>query len=127
MADEVLFGVIDRGAGVPEEHTSRIFERFYQVDPSRSDSEGTGIGLAICRHIIEAHGGHIRAESNATMNGGRFYFTIPVGVSPLIGPGSRLAGNLLYSHDKLTGNLRGRVEFPGRRCGSDCRARDPCR
>ena len=77
--DEVLFGVFDRGAGVPEEHTGRIFERFYQVDPSRSDSEGTGIGLAICRHIIEAHGGHIRAESNVTRDGGRFYFTIPVG------------------------------------------------
>ncbi len=80
--DEVLFGVFDRGAGVPEKHTSRIFERFYQVDPSRSDSEGTGIGLAICRHIIQAHGGHIRAESNATRDGGRFYFTIPVGVRP---------------------------------------------
>ena len=77
--DEVQFGVFDRGAGVPEEHTSRIFERFYQVDPSRSDSEGSGLGLAICRHIIEAHGGHIRAESNVTRDGGRFYFTIPVG------------------------------------------------
>ena len=80
--DEVQFGVFDRGAGVPEEHTSRIFERFYQVDPSRSDSIGSGLGLAICRHIIEAHGGRIRAESNATRDGGRFYFTIPAGVRP---------------------------------------------
>ena len=49
------FSVYDRGEGVSAEHTSRIFERFYQVDASRS--EGTGLGLAICRHIIEAHGG----------------------------------------------------------------------
>ena len=77
--DEILFGVIDRGAGVPKEYTARIFERFYQVDPSRSGNEGSGLGLAICRHIIEAHGGTIRAESNAIRKGGRFYFTVPAG------------------------------------------------
>ncbi len=80
--DDVLFGVLDRGVGVPEEHTERIFERFYQVEPSRSDGEGSGLGLAICLHIIEAHGGRIHAESNAARDGGRFYFTIPAGARP---------------------------------------------
>ncbi|MDE0609538.1 MAG: HAMP domain-containing sensor histidine kinase [Anaerolineaceae bacterium] len=80
--DEILFGVIDRGEGVPKEFAGRIFERFYQVDPSRSGNEGAGLGLAICRHIIEAHGGTIRAESNAIRKGGRFYFTVPAGNRP---------------------------------------------
>lgn len=80
--DDVLFGVLDRGVGVPEEHTERIFERFYQVEPSRSDGEGSGLGLAICRHVIEAHGGRIHAESNVARDGGRFYFTIPAGARP---------------------------------------------
>ena len=79
--DEIRFGVLDRGEGVPQEHTSRIFERFYQADPSRV-MEGTGLGLAICRHIIEAHGGSIRAESNQVRQGGRFYFTVPAGERP---------------------------------------------
>ncbi len=81
-SEEILFGVIDRGEGVPKEYTARIFERFYQVDSSRSGNEGSGLGLAICRHIIEAHGGSIHAESNAIRKGGRFYFTVPAGNRP---------------------------------------------
>lgn len=80
--DQLLFSVLDRGAGVPPEHTGRIFERFYQVDQSRSGGEGSGLGLAICRHIIEAHGGRIHAENNASRHGGRFYFTVPAGAMP---------------------------------------------
>lgn len=79
--EEIRFGVLDRGEGVPQEHMSRIFERFYQADPSRG-MEGTGLGLAICRHIIEAHGGSIRAESNEIRDGGRFFFTVPAGRMP---------------------------------------------
>lgn len=74
--DEVTISVIDSGPGVPDDQTERIFERFYQVDPSRSNGEGTGLGLAICKHIVTAHGGRIWAEGNSKEAGGRFRFTV---------------------------------------------------
>jgi two-component system phosphate regulon sensor histidine kinase PhoR len=76
-AAEVTVEVIDEGPGVPDDQVERIFERFYQVDSSRSGGEGgTGLGLAICKHIVEAHGGRIWAEGNSTASGGRFLFTL---------------------------------------------------
>ena len=72
---EVRFGVRDTGVGIPADEVSRIFERFYRVDKSRSGS-GTGLGLSIAKHIIEAHGGKIWAESMEGQ-GSTFYFTIP--------------------------------------------------
>ncbi len=56
--------VSDDGPGIPPEHLERVFERFHRVDESRArERGGTGLGLAIARAIIEAHGGHIQAES----------------------------------------------------------------
>ena len=56
----------DSGPGVPEASLPRLFDRLYRVDPSRSrDSGGSGLGLSICRHIIETHGGRIWAEKGA--------------------------------------------------------------
>jgi two-component system phosphate regulon sensor histidine kinase PhoR len=72
----VRFAVRDTGIGIPEEDISRIFERFYRVDKSRTGS-ATGLGLSIAKHIVEAHGGKIWAES-VERQGSTFYFTIPV-------------------------------------------------
>jgi two-component system, OmpR family, heavy metal sensor histidine kinase CusS len=60
----VLIEVTDTGAGIPAEHLQNVFERFYRVDASRSGGiDGTGLGLALCRSIAEAHRGRIWIES----------------------------------------------------------------
>jgi signal transduction histidine kinase len=57
--------VSDTGPGIPAADLEHIFERFHRLDQSRSrDSGGAGLGLAIARAIVEAHGGQIRAESS---------------------------------------------------------------
>ena len=71
----IRFAVRDSGIGIPEESLSRIFERFYRVEKSRTGA-GTGLGLSISKHIIEAHGGKIWAESDER-HGSVFYFMIP--------------------------------------------------
>ena len=73
----VQIAVTDTGAGIPAEHLPRLFERFYRADPARSrDDGGTGIGLAIARSVVEAHGGTIRAESEPG-RGSVFTFDVP--------------------------------------------------
>jgi two-component system phosphate regulon sensor histidine kinase PhoR len=59
-----VVSVVDSGSGIPREHLTRVFERFYRADPSRSrDEGGTGLGLSIVKHLVEAHGGRVWAES----------------------------------------------------------------
>lgn len=70
--------VQDTGIGLQSEHLDHVFDRFYRVDRSRSRAGGgSGIGLTIARHLIEAHGGQIRAESPGPGQGSVFHFTIP--------------------------------------------------
>jgi signal transduction histidine kinase len=83
--------VVDTGPGIPKEHIPLVFERFYRVDPSRSrDDGGTGIGLAIARSVIEAHGGRIWAESEPG-RGSAFHFVLPLrgplAPEPVMAPG----------------------------------------
>ena len=75
----VRFCVEDDGPGISPEHLTRIFERFYRVDPSRSrQGGGTGLGLSIVKHLVQLHGGEVFVES-ILGQGSRFYFTLPQG------------------------------------------------
>ncbi len=72
---EVIVEVADRGPGLPPGEESRIFDKFYRAQPAREG--GVGLGLTICRGIVEAHGGRIWAE-NRTGGGAAFRFAIPL-------------------------------------------------
>jgi len=77
-ASKILVSIEDNGIGIPEENLENVFERFYRVDKSRTrNSGGTGIGLAIAKVIIEAHGGKIAAKS-VEGHGSCFTFELPV-------------------------------------------------
>ena len=82
--------VADNGPGLPGDLTERIFERFYQVDGGRArSSSGVGLGLAICRGFVEAHGGRIWAENRMDNCGGAaFHIWLPARL--LYIPGSQL-------------------------------------
>ncbi len=72
----VLIEISDDGAGIAEEHLHRIFERFYRTDLARSRRVGgSGLGLSICKHIIEAHGQNIHVRSKIDV-GSTFGFTL---------------------------------------------------
>ncbi len=76
---EVAVVVQDSGIGIPAEHLPHIFERFYRVDKSRSrPGGGSGIGLTIAKHLVEAHGGRIWATSPGPGQGSTFSFTLPI-------------------------------------------------
>jgi signal transduction histidine kinase len=77
----LLISVSDEGPGIPEEDLGRVFERFYRVDKSRTrdgkDPGGTGLGLSIVKHIVEIHGGYVRA-ANRLPRGAVFTIELPV-------------------------------------------------
>jgi hypothetical protein len=73
QTDGVLTAVRDTGPGVAPEQIERIFEAFYTTK-----SSGVGLGLSICRSIVEAHGGRLWAEAN-TPKGAAFQFSLPAG------------------------------------------------
>ena len=78
----ILFSVTDTGAGIPTEYQDKIFERFRQVDGQQEGKpKGTGLGLPICKEIVEHHRGRIWVESSVGQ-GSTFYFTVPVEKTP---------------------------------------------
>ena len=74
--ERVRVEVRDEGPGIPQEHLSHLFERFYRI-PKNAATRGTGLGLYISRKIIDAHGGEIGVES-IVGEGTSFFFTLPV-------------------------------------------------
>ena len=81
---EVRLSVRDDGPGIPAEHLSRLFDRFYRVEDSRSrDQGGAGLGLSIAHSIVEAHGGRIWLESEVG-RGTVAHVQLPVGDVPVL-------------------------------------------
>ncbi|HSF57245.1 MAG TPA: ATP-binding protein, partial [Candidatus Binatia bacterium] len=79
--NEVVVWVKDWGVGIPNDEIGRIFEKYRQLSSTKgSNHRGTGLGLVICKKIIEAHGGRIWAESEDG-KGATFFFSLPVNVS----------------------------------------------
>ncbi len=75
--DEILIEVNDSGIGISSEHLEKLFDRFYRTDKARSrDKGGTGLGLAVVKSILDAHGSEIFVESKPG-EGSRFWFTLP--------------------------------------------------
>ena len=77
---EVRVSVVDTGPGIAEEDHERIFEEFQQTEIGIEQREGTGLGLALSKRLIELHGGRIWVES-APGKGSTFTFALPVGAS----------------------------------------------
>lgn len=77
VEDFIKISVKDNGIGIPKESVDYIFERFYRVDKSRCrNTGGTGVGLTICKSIIDLHGGNIEVKSELNI-GSEFIITIP--------------------------------------------------
>jgi two-component system phosphate regulon sensor histidine kinase PhoR len=75
--EKIIVEVIDNGIGIPLQHQNRIFERFYRVDAHRNrETGGSGLGLSICKHIIDAHGEKIQVISTEGA-GSVFSFALP--------------------------------------------------
>ncbi len=74
--DQVIISIADNGPGIPEAHKTKLFDMFYTVGKTKGDGRrGLGLGLALCRSIVRAHGGEIRVDDNLP-HGTVFSFTI---------------------------------------------------
>lgn len=73
----IQISVTDSGVGLTREQSDRLFEEFYKTDDSRHKLDSTGLGLAICKAIVEKHSGKIWADSHGPGTGTTIYFTVP--------------------------------------------------
>lgn len=79
--DEIVVSVTDQGIGIPAEHRSKVFDRFFRLESGVARRRGgTGLGLSICKRIVESHGGKIWVESKVGV-GSKFTFSIPIAQS----------------------------------------------
>ncbi len=77
LTDHYQISIEDQGIGMTPENVDKIFDKFYRVDASDSAIEGTGLGMTVVKHIVEAHGGTIRIESEFG-KGTNVKFVIPI-------------------------------------------------
>ncbi|MEI2691181.1 MAG: ATP-binding protein [Anaerolineae bacterium] len=85
----VIISVADQGVGVSTEQMARLFERFYQVDGTSTRRHGgMGIGLALCRAIVQAHSGRVWVESAGPGQGATFFIALPVAAPQASAPGT---------------------------------------
>jgi signal transduction histidine kinase len=74
----VKLEVVDQGIGIPHQEQQKIFEKFYRVgDPLVHNTKGSGLGLSLVRHIVQAHGGEVAVDS-APGQGSKFTIVLPV-------------------------------------------------
>jgi signal transduction histidine kinase len=74
----VKLEVVDHGIGIPTEEQHKIFEKFYRVgDPLVHNTKGSGLGLSLVRHIVQAHGGEVAVDSSPG-RGSKFTITLPL-------------------------------------------------
>jgi len=99
----VRYTVTDTGAGIPRQYQDRIFERFFRV-PGQSSTTGAGLGLAIAREIVEAHGGHISVRSHEGQ-GSSVTFTLRQADAPAT-EGERSKGDAYTTSELASGNGR---------------------
>ena len=90
--DEVIVSVADQGIGLPPDKMGRLFEKFYRVDNTLAHRvRGSGLGLSIVKHIVDAHGGRVWVESELGL-GSTFTFTLPVSTVAQPAPAHAVSG-----------------------------------
>ena len=81
--ENITISIADDGIGMTKEQLSNIFDEFYKADSARTDINSHGLGLNICKRIIEKHHGTIWVESEGLDKGSTFYFTLPVDIKAI--------------------------------------------
>lgn len=83
---DLIVSIADQGQGIAPEIITRVFDRFYQVKNSQQAQPGAGIGLALCKSIVEAHDGRIWAKSKGEGQGTTFFIALPITNNPTLSP-----------------------------------------